>query len=769
MKSHHLLFCALTLTAASAAEPADRLARFASYRQGEPLAHLIEAREAVFAGTRDETTRAARERELLAFIGSDAQAEAKAIAIEWLGALGASASVPALTTALGDPALAAAASAALERIPGPDVEKARPRQTTNNLATSPQAAEAQRFLTALIQQENPVELISQALVSPNELLAGAALRRIRAGDGPPGLTEKLVASIDSLPDHRQTPLLDALATRKDGLALIHPLLVARSRAGDASALTILGRILRPHDLPMVLEIVTNSGTPELATAATAALTRATDLGINPELVRLAAAAQATSVAAIDALAARHADASIDTLWSLTTASDAAVSDAAFRALGAILPPASLAGVIDKLAAANDGPAAGGLSKLLWGVTRRHPEPAAAADLLEKRAAAAPPAIQPILTRYATRIRPKNPAPQAQLELPADDDTATLAPDHHQLVVSLNCGSFTEARAGTVRIRRSSGDSHQFGNIAHPLATVDFAAKITYEITGLDADADYALGFSAWDADGQGRRQSLAVNGSKLLPDFAPVAYHADKPTYLRAHLPLPRELTSGGAATVTLESIAGPNAVISELRLLRRAAAAPRDGKRVVILTGDDYPAHHWRLTGPEFARILRADPRLEVTITESPALLGSPVLASYDAVFLHFKNYQQRLPSSPALWSNLESYVRNGGGLVIAHFGCGAMQEWNGFVRPPRLPRRPGFHHHRRTLHLPRRRHRYQSPRRSHLESGQEGLSHGLRPHPRQGPRLPQPPRTRHARAQSRRRKTTLPPRHPLGGGNNQ
>ena len=25
---------------------------------------------------------------------------------------------------------------------------------------------------------------------------------------------------------------------------------------------------------------------------------------------------------------------------------------------------------------------------------------------------------------------------------------------------------------------------------------------------------------------------------------------------------------------------------------------------------------------------------------------------------------------------------MRNGGGLVIAHFGCGAMQEWNGFVK---------------------------------------------------------------------------------------
>jgi type 1 glutamine amidotransferase len=476
--------------------------------------------------------------------------------------------------------------------------------------------------------------------------------------------------------------LDALAARKDAKVVLHPLLVARGRSGDAAALAILGRILGPDDLPMVLEMIATPGRPELATAATAALARATDLGINAGLARHATAGKPTSVAAIDALATRHATECIDILWPLTTARDPVVSAAAFKALGGILPPDSLGTVIDKLAAAADVPAGEDLSKLLWRVTRRHPDPAAAADLLDRRAATAPAALRETLARYANRIRQKTVESPPPPELPADDDTAILAPDHHELIISLNCGSFTEARAGMVRIRRITGESYQLGATAHPLATVDFGAEITYQISGLDAEATYVLGFSAWDADAKGRRQSLAVNGVKLLPAFAPVAYHADKPTCLRAHLPLPRSLTAGGTATVTVESLAGPNAVISELRLLHRKPTAPREVKRVLIVTGDDYPAHLWRLTGPEFARILRVDPRLEVTVSESPSLLESPVLSSYDAVFLHFKNYQNRLPTPPALWSNLESYVRNGGGLVIAHFGCGAMQEWNGFVR---------------------------------------------------------------------------------------
>ena len=49
--------------------------------------------------------------------------------------------------------------------------------------------------------------------------------------------------------------------------------------------------------------------------------------------------------------------------------------------------------------------------------------------------------------------------------------------------------------------------------------------------------------------------------------------------------------------------------------------------------------------------------------------------------MFLHFKNYQNRLPLGEKQWLGLETYVKNGGGLVIAHFGCGACQEWNGFV----------------------------------------------------------------------------------------
>ena len=273
------------------------------------------------------------------------------------------------------------------------------------------------------------------------------------------------------------------------------------------------------------------------------------------------------------------------------------------------------------------------------------------------------------------------AEASPLNLPETDDRRNLAPNGHEEMAYFDCGVTAEVRGrGDVIIRRTAGQASRFGGGTSPLHTIDTGKEVSYEISGLDANSDYVVGFSAWDADLLNRRQSFAVNNIVLLPEFSPLAYHADKPTCVRIHLPLPRPVTRAGKAVVTMACLAGPDAVISELWLLRRTDTA--QAKRVVILTGDDYPGHLWRETGPEYAKLLRSDPRLEVTISESPAMLGSAALASYDAVFLDFKNYSHRIPTAAPLWKTFEQYIQNGGGLVIAHFGCGALQEWNGYVK---------------------------------------------------------------------------------------
>ena len=675
-------------TVAASAEALDLLGLFKSYEQGKSVGDLAATRQAVFLGTNDPTVRAAREGELLAFIASDANPQAKAIAIEWLGSIGSAASVPGLIAARETPALSAPVAAALERIPGPEAQQARLPKAATPAVISAAAAEVAAFSAALDKEPgSPASdaLIAGALRSSNELLVGAALRRIRAGAGSAALPALLLGELAPMPPPRQAMLCDALATRPGPTKELRAFLTERFRSGDpesrCAAILTLGRMMQPEDLDLLLDLAAGGTTPEVSAAAMAALRRGTDAGINPALKRLTVTGGPRAIAAMDALAARAAVEAVPDLWTLTASQDAGVADAALKALGSLISPAELDGLLKKLVAADGTPQAAALGQLTWNVTRRHPDPAAAADMLDLAAANAPVATKELLLRYATRIRPKGAPAGIPVNLPGNDDRRSLAPNNHEEIAYLDCGANAEVHGeGGVIIRRTAGQAYRFAGGVGPLHTIDYGKEVSYEISGLDANSDYVIGFSAWDADLANRRQSFTVNGMMLLPEFSPLAYHADKPTCTRIHLPLPRTITAGGKAVVTMDCLAGPNALISELWLLRRTATTP--AKRIVVLTGDDFPGHLWRETGPEYAKLLRADRRIEVTVSESPALLESAALASYDAVFLDFKNYNNRIPTAAPLWRNFEQYIQNGGGLVIAHFGCGALQEWNGYVK---------------------------------------------------------------------------------------
>ncbi|KPK43189.1 MAG: hypothetical protein AMJ65_06540 [Phycisphaerae bacterium SG8_4] len=102
--------------------------------------------------------------------------------------------------------------------------------------------------------------------------------------------------------------------------------------------------------------------------------------------------------------------------------------------------------------------------------------------------------------------------------------------------------------------------------------------------------------------------------------------------------------------------------------------------KKVLIVTGVDYPGHKWKLTAPVLAKAIAADKRLEVTVTEKPGDLAKENLGDYDTVVLHFMDWEVPDPGAKAR-ANLKRVVKNGTGLVLVHFACGAFQEWPEFV----------------------------------------------------------------------------------------
>jgi type 1 glutamine amidotransferase len=109
------------------------------------------------------------------------------------------------------------------------------------------------------------------------------------------------------------------------------------------------------------------------------------------------------------------------------------------------------------------------------------------------------------------------------------------------------------------------------------------------------------------------------------------------------------------------------------------AVAKVKKTANVLLITGIDHPAHNWRQTAPVLAQVLRKDTRLKVRVVEDPHFLDSSALQRYDVVILHFMDWEQPAPG-PKARANLQKCVKDGRGLFVVHFGCGAFQDWPEF-----------------------------------------------------------------------------------------
>ncbi|HPA45562.1 MAG TPA: ThuA domain-containing protein [bacterium] len=100
---------------------------------------------------------------------------------------------------------------------------------------------------------------------------------------------------------------------------------------------------------------------------------------------------------------------------------------------------------------------------------------------------------------------------------------------------------------------------------------------------------------------------------------------------------------------------------------------------RVLIMTGCDYPGHHWRETTPEVRRALEEDSRFQVFVCEDPEIMATPMHERYDVLIFHYCNWEQPMPRQAVL-DGLADSVRQGLGVVALHFACGAFLEWPEF-----------------------------------------------------------------------------------------
>jgi HEAT repeat protein/type 1 glutamine amidotransferase len=312
------------------------------------------------------------------------------------------------------------------------------------------------------------------------------------------------------------------------------------------------------------------------------------------------------------------------------------------------------------------------------------------------------------------------------------DLVKRAPTGYRLACYLDCGPDTEdGAAGGPTLRVVGAQVHLWpgAETAGPIrfGTIAFDGRqVLFEAKGLNPKRPYRVGFSWWDfdhdtraesvwmADGKGGREVKVLDKTKLPSGQSGPAEERT--------LAVPADLYADGTLRVMFRNESSPNAVVSEIWLWegeaspagpsssKPPAAEPAAGaagdsritaspaasaagskdagstapgakplKKVVIVTGMEYPGHKWKETAPAMAAILRQDPRLEVRVVEDPNFLGSPELKTYDVIFLNYMNWEVPAPGAEAR-KNFQECVSAGAGLVLEHFACGAFQDWPEF-----------------------------------------------------------------------------------------
>jgi len=319
---------------------------------------------------------------------------------------------------------------------------------------------------------------------------------------------------------------------------------------------------------------------------------------------------------------------------------------------------------------------------------------------------------------------------------ARKEIARRGPKGDRLVCYLDCGpDDADGAKGGPSLRSLDGAKYSWAgadrvNVRHGTIRFDSRA-VRFEIAGLRPNKAYRLGFTWWDYDHNDRVESVWATAGRparrvrlLAPTKLP-SYAVGEKKAAEVTVPIPRAVSAFGTVQVTFALEGGTNAVVSEVWLWeseaehvpvapmpaqadppkgpagRRAprkagkskADAPRvtepravrPGKkgvrRVLIVTGNDYPGHKWRQTTPVLAAGLDKDPRLAVEFVEKGDFLASGKLGDYDAIVLHWMNWETPDPG-PKAREGLAGYVRAGGGLVLVHFACGAFQGWEEFAK---------------------------------------------------------------------------------------
>ncbi|MDX9868738.1 MAG: HEAT repeat domain-containing protein [Kiritimatiellia bacterium] len=259
---------------------------------------------------------------------------------------------------------------------------------------------------------------------------------------------------------------------------------------------------------------------------------------------------------------------------------------------------------------------------------------------------------------------------------------------------LDCGPQNQvAGKEGVTLRVAAGKPWNFSE--RPEGTVVFdGTAVVVAVSGLQDGRAYQLGFTWWDYDANGREQSVWIGDQQVIPKTALPAWRGRRQQAATLGVAVPAAAVQDGQAEIRFRREAAGNAVVGEVWISRIADAAgvtlPKEpqiappvvranqgaGKRVLILTGLEHH-NNWRQITPVLVDALKEDPRLEVSVSEDPRIMTqAAALAGYDCFVLFYNNSDKR-SAPPGALETLKAAVESGRGLVLVHFASGAFFDW--------------------------------------------------------------------------------------------
>jgi type 1 glutamine amidotransferase len=264
------------------------------------------------------------------------------------------------------------------------------------------------------------------------------------------------------------------------------------------------------------------------------------------------------------------------------------------------------------------------------------------------------------------------------------------------VVYLDCGKEAKSTKGKdgIVMEQVTGSSWTFEDSAE--GTVAFnGSEVNFSVAGLKNGQNYKVSWSWLDYDSATRIQSVWAGQYQLLP-ATPLPSHTQQKTAATDSAIIPASAIEKGSMLLRFKQEAGANAVVSEIWItetdetakpiavtvapavsmepeVRGNAGAP---KKILILTGMEHH-NNWQQITPILVEAFSKDKRLEVSVSENPAIMTkTEVLAKYDGYVMLYNNSDKK-PSPEGALANMKKAVEGGKGLVLVHFTSGAFHDW--------------------------------------------------------------------------------------------